>query len=151
MANKSTAQTTKGIIVGYASNKPTKLSDITAFPDITETPSLAGTINTVDVTPLSNTNNHVYIAGLSDMGGVMEFPALFTKELQEAVDAAKVIDEAGELYIVIEYPLPVGKMFYFEANIVELAPDAASVDAALTANLRVTPISDIEHADLPTE
>lgn len=136
------AQSTQGIKIGYSASTSGTWS---YFPDLTGFPSLAGSNTTIDVTTLNETTNKIYLKGLADLGGTLEFPGFLTTELFDAVEAARTAQAAtGYVYICIEFPAPFGKRAYFKGEVYQLTPDDGSVDSAVTASLRVTPMSDIE-------
>ena len=145
------AQTTQGVKVGYG--KPgvsgAKPSSWSYFPDLTGFPSLAGSNSTIDVTTLNETNNKIYLKGLSDLGGTLEFPGFLTTELYTAVNGAITAQETdGYAYFCVEFPEPFSKRAYFKGEIYPLAPSDGSVDAAVEASVRIIPRSDISWEDI---
>jgi len=72
-----------------ASNSYTKLLDITAYPDMNQAPE------TIDVTTLSDWM-HVYILGLEDSGGQLEFNTWLKVADKTAIDAL-----TGEQYLAL--------------------------------------------------
>ena len=76
------AHLTAGTFLMHSSNGSsyTKLIDITEYPDLNQAPE------TIDVTTLSDWM-HVYILGLEDSGGQLEFNTWMTAASKTAIDA----------------------------------------------------------------
>lgn len=128
------AQSTAGIKVYYSATAPTKSNKSTAWkeiPDITSIPALGGEPNMLDVTVLSETDQKRYIAGLKDNSGSMQYNILLTTA---AFDAVTLATTAAK-YIIIEFPTPFNKAYYYEGKVLPLLPGEAEVDGVLSSVL----------------
>jgi uncharacterized repeat protein (TIGR02543 family) len=136
------AQISKGVRLGYGqmsgANRPTTR---TYLPDLTGIPALGSAPSTHDVTTLDDAM-HVYIKGLTDVGGSMEFPVLFTPAIINAVDTA--IGLTTPLEWCVEFPYPLGKRAYFIGEASKVFNESVDVDAPLTGTLVIVPKTEIK-------
>lgn len=136
------AQISKGVRLGYGQmNGVNRPSTRTYLPDLTGIPALGSAPSTHDVTTLDD-NMHVYIKGLTDVGGSMEFPALFTPAIIDAVDTALGLTTALEW--CVEFPHPLGKRAYFIGEASKVYNESVDVDAPLTGTLAIVPKTEIQ-------
>ena len=136
------AQISKGVRLGYGqmsgANRP---ATRTYLPDLTGIPALGSAPSTHDVTTLDDTM-HVYIKGLIDVGGSLEFPALFTPTIINAVDTA--LGLTTPLEWCVEFPYPLGKRAYFVGEASKVFNESVDVDAPLTGTLAIVPKTEIK-------
>lgn len=144
------AQISKGIKIGYAVALATRTLPLvyTYIPELTGIPSLGSAPSTHQVTTLDNAS-HVYIKGLADIGGNLEFPCMFTKEIIDIVDTAVLAEASGEAHEwAVEFPAPLAKRAYFTGEASLVYNDSADIDAPLVGTLALTPSSDILWEDV---
>ena len=101
-------QISKGIKLGYAvaTTAPARPASYTYIPDITGIPALGAAPATHQITDLDNTM-HVYIKGLVDLGGNLDFPVIFTPEVIDAIDTAINAEVGGAIHEwCVEFPAP---------------------------------------------
>lgn len=136
------AQISKGVRLGYGqmsgANRPTAR---TYLPDLTGIPALGSAPSTHNVTTLDDTM-HVYIKGLIDVGGSLEFPALFTPAIIDAVDTA--LGLANPLEWCVEFPYPLGKRAYFIGEASKVYNESVDVDAPITGTVVIVPKTEIQ-------
>lgn len=136
------AQISKGVRLGYGQmSGVTRPSSRTYLPDLTGIPALGSAPSTHDVTTLDDTM-HVYIKGLVDVGGSMEFPALFTPAIIDAVDTAMAL--SNPLEWCVEFPYPLGKRAYFIGDASKVYNESVDVDAPVTGTLAIVPKTEIQ-------
>lgn len=136
------AQISKGVRLGYGQmSGESRPSTRTYLPDLTGIPALGSAPSTHDVTTLDDTM-HVYIKGLTDVGGSMEFPALFTPAIIDAVDTA--LGLANPLEWCVEFPHPLGKRAYFIGEASKVFNESVDVDAPITGTLAIVPKTEIQ-------
>jgi hypothetical protein len=102
---------TAGIHLGYAieetaGTRPT--SGYTDLPGVKSTPSLNPSPDTLDATTLNDSEWKVYIQGLKDLGGNLEFTFNLTQALLDTWDSLMTAYEAG---------ITTGKNCWFMINI----------------------------------
>lgn len=144
------AQISQGIKLGYAvaTEAPARPGSYTYIPDITGIPSLGASPSTHQVTNLDNTS-HVYIKGLADIGGNLDFPCIFTSEVIDAVDTAITAEEDGtEHEWCVEFPAPLSKRAYFQGEASMVFNESVDVDAPITGTVSLVPNSEIEWEDI---
>lgn len=144
------AQISQGIKLGYAvaTEAPARPSGYTYIPDITGIPALGASPSTHQVTDLDNTS-HVYIKGLADIGGNLDFPCIFTSDVIDAVDTAIGAEEGGTKHEwCVEFPAPLGKRAYFLGEASMVFNESVDVDAPITGTVSLVPSSEIEWEDI---
>ena len=135
------AQISKGVRLGYGQmSGESRPSTRTYLPDLTGIPALGSAPSTHDVTTLDD-NMHIYIKGLTDVGGSMEFPALFTSAIIDAVDTALGLTTALEW--CVEFPYPLGKRAYFIGEASKVYNESVDVDAPITGTVAIVPKTEI--------
>jgi hypothetical protein len=140
------AQISQGIKLGYGvfTAPSTRPSGYTYIPDITGIPALGASPSTHQVTNLDNTS-HVYIKGLADVGGNLDFPCIFTSEVIEAVGDAITAEEGGAIHEwAVEFPAPLNKRAYFQGEASMVFNESVDVDAPITGTVSLVPNSEIE-------
>lgn len=140
------AQISQGIKLGYAvaTEAPARPSGYTYIPDITGIPALGATPSTHQVTNLDNTS-HVYIKGLADVGGNLDFPCIFTSAVIEAIDTAINAEEGGAIHEwAVEFPAPLSKRVYFLGEASMVFNESVDVDAPITGTVSLVPSSEIK-------
>jgi hypothetical protein len=144
------AQISQGIKLGYAvaTVAPARPVSYTYIPDITGIPALGASPSTHQVTDLDNTS-HVYIKGLADVGGNLDFPCIFTSEVIDAVDTAITAEEGGtEHEWCVDFPAPLSKRAYFQGEASMVFNESVDVDAPITGTVSLVPNSEIEWEDI---
>lgn len=140
------AQISQGIKLGYAeaTEAPARPGGYTYIPDITGIPALGASPSTHQVTDLDN-NSHVYIKGLADIGGNLDFPCIFTSDVIGAVDTAITAEENGTKHEwCVEFPAPLSKRAYFLGEASMVFNESVDVDAPITGTVSLVPNSEIE-------
>lgn len=140
---------TAGMLLAYciedtAGTKPT--TGYTVVPEVKSMPSLNNAPNSIDVTPLSETESMQYIAGLKDSGGVLEFSANLTEDLitawnttlLTAYTTAAASNKA--CWFAVIHP-KLTKAVFFKGEPVALGLNEASVGAAAETTLYIAPQS----------
>ena len=144
------AQISQGIKLGYGvfTAPSTRPSEYTYIPDITGIPALGASPSTHQVTDLDNTS-HVYIKGLADIGGNLDFPCIFTSDVIDAVDTAITAEENGTKHEwCVEFPAPLSKRAYFLGEASMVFNESVDVDAPITGTVSLVPNSEIEWEDI---
>ena len=144
------AQISKGIKLGYAEAVSPRVAPptYTYIPDLTGIPALGGAPATHQVTDLDNTS-HVYIKGLPDVGGNLDFPCIFTDEIITAVDTALGLEESGTIHEwAVEFPAPVSRRAYFNGECSTVFNESVDVDAPITGTLSLVPNTEIKWEDI---
>lgn len=138
------AQISLGIKLGYADAVTPRVTTpkYTYVPDVTGIPSLGAAPSTHDVTSLENTSK-VYIKGLTDVGGNLDFPCNFTPEVIGAVDDAINAQELAPQEWCIEFPAPLSKRAYFVGEASPVFNESVDVDAPLTGTISIVPNGEI--------
>ena len=86
------AQISKGIRLGYGKmTGSTRPSAHIFIPELTGIPALGAPPTSHQVTTL-NHGTHVYTKGLMDVGGNLDFPAIFTRDYRK-IDSAISLQE----------------------------------------------------------
>lgn len=140
----TTVQSTAGIKLFYGTSTvtdgvPAVPSSWTAIPDITGTPALGSEPNQLETTTLAETVQKTYIAGLQDLGGSFAFPANFTAELIDAVDAAAVDPGTGYARaFLIDFPAPLNVGYWWTGETQAVAPGEMGVDQVVTTTVYVS-------------
>lgn len=140
------AQISKGIKLGYATatSPRTQAPVYTYIPDITGIPALGGAPATHQVTNLEN-ESHVYIKGLPDSGGNLDFPCIFTSGVMDAVDTALQAEEGGTTHEwAVEFPAPLSKRAFFNGQVAVVFNESVDVDAPVTGTVSIIPNTEIE-------
>lgn len=137
------AQISKGIRVGYgAKSGATRPTSYTFLPELTGIPSLGASPSTHQRTTL-NDSMHRYIKGLVDVGGNLDFPCIFTKDIIEVVETAKTAQNSSILEWCVEFPLPLGKRMYFTGEISAPFNESVDVDSLVVGTVSIIPTSEI--------
>lgn len=131
------------------------------IPEIKNIPSLSPAPDTLETTPLSNTEYKTYINGLKDLGGALEFTVNLTQALidmwngKTSSDETSVIGkfnalETGEaLWLAVVHP-KLDQSVYFPFEPAKLGLPEMSVNSVLEATLAITPIGEVEWGTKPT-
>ena len=150
---------TAGLILSYcvettAGTRPS--TNFTKIPEVKSMPSLNPAPNGIDVTPLSEEEMVQYIAGLKDLGGVLEFNAnntddLFTAwgNLITAYDAGQALSPAKATWFCISHP-KLTKAAYFKGEPAPYGWNGAEVNAAYDTTLYIAPQSAPDYQSKPT-
>jgi hypothetical protein len=145
------AQISLGIKLGYATitaigQRPS--GSYTYISDITGIPALGAAPTTHDTTTLENTA-HVYIEGLVDVGGNLDFPCLFTSTVIDAIDTAITAEDAGTLHEwCVEFPAPLSQRAYFAGTASHVFNESVDVDAPVLGTVSLVPNSEILWEDI---
>ena len=132
-------------------------SGYTKIPEVKATPSTNPTPNSIDVTPLSETDFLQYIAGLKDLGGVLSFTANLTADLLTAWNTTLIsayatgqsASPAKSTWFAITHP-KLTDAVYFKGEPVACGFNEASVNAALETTLYIAPQSAPSMSTAPT-
>lgn len=140
------AISTAGVTFGYAvetvkGTRPT--TGYTIIPDVKEIPEMNPEPETLETTPLSETEFKTYIEGLKDLGGALSFLANFTEELEgvwgELVTAYKTaIDNGLATWFEVKHP-KLEKAVFFTGQPSAMGLPGMGVNAVLETNLYITP------------
>jgi len=139
------AQISLGIKLGYAAAVPPArpVGSYTYIDDITGIPALGAAPATHQVTDLENTA-HVYIKGLVDVGGNLDFPCIFTPEVIGDIDTAITAENAGTIHEwCVEFPAPLSTRAYFLGEASHVFNESVDVDAPVTGTVSLVPNSEI--------
>lgn len=149
---------TAGMTLSYcvettAGTRPS--SGFTKIPEVKATPSTNPTPNSIDVTPLSETDFIKYIAGLKDLGGVLSFTANLTADVLTAWNTTLIgayttgIASNKATWFAITHP-KLTEAVYFKGEPVPCGFNEASVNAAMETTLYIAPQSAPEMQTAPT-
>jgi len=143
------AQISLGIKLGYANAvTPRNAAPTYSYiPDVTGIPSLGSAPSTHDVTDLENTSK-VYIKGLTDVGGNLDFPCNFTPAVITAIDGAITAQETQAQEWCVEFPAPLSKRAYFNGEVAPVFNESVDVDAPITGIISIVPSSEIQWEDI---
>lgn len=130
-------------------------------PEIKNIPSLSPAPDTLETTPLSNTEYKTYINGLKDLGGALEFTVNLTQSLIDmwngkiGEEASSVIGKFNALttgnclWLAVVHP-KLDQSVYFPFEPARLGLPEMSVNSVLEATLAITPIGEVEWGAKPT-
>ncbi len=139
----SIAISSLGVRVYYTvaadTSAPVSATTFTEVPEVKSIPSLSPAPDTLETTPLANTEYKTYINGLKDLGGALEFTVNLTQDLidlwngrsyvltsDSTVDASKTYyTRDGVNYTVVTSPEDAGLSTYYEYQ--DASTDADSV------------------------
>jgi len=143
------AQISLGIKLGYANAVDPRIATpaYTYIPDVTGIPSLGSAPSTHDVTDLENTSK-VYIKGLTDVGGNLDFPCNFTPAVIDEIDDAIAAQELAPQEWCVEFPAPLSKRAYFNGEVSPVFNESVDVDAPITGTISIVPNSEIKWEDI---
>ena len=143
------AQISEGIKIGYATavDPRTVAPTYVYISDVTGIPALGSAPSTHDVTTLANSAK-VYIKGLVDAGGNLDFPCIFTSTVIDEVATAITAQDSATQEWCVEFPAPLSKRFYFNADASPIYNESVDVDAPVTGTLSLVPSSEIEVEDI---
>lgn len=143
------AQISLGVKLGYANAvTPRNAAPTYSYiPDVTGIPSLGSAPSTHDVTDLENTSK-VYIKGLTDVGGNLDFPCNFTPAVIDAIDDAITAQETQAQEWCVEFPAPLSKRAYFNGEVSPVFNESVDVDAPITGTISIVPNSEIKWEDI---
>ncbi|MCR2033715.1 hypothetical protein [Anaerofustis stercorihominis] len=113
------------------------------IPEVKSIPSLSPSPETIDVTPLSETEYKTYVDGLKDLGGALELGGNFCKELIEAWELLmKAYEEAKKdnkkVWFTLEHP-SLDQSVFFTGNPASLGVPETNVNSAWDAKMYITP------------
>ena len=134
----------KGTKLGYgAVTGETRPTTYTYIPNLTGIPAMGATPTTHQVTDLDNTS-HVYIKGLMDIGGNLDFPCNFTDAVITAVDTAITAEDGGAIHEwAVEFPAPISRRAYSM-----VINESVNIDTPITGTLSIVPNKEIEWEDI---
>lgn len=149
---------TAGIHLGYAieetaGTRPT--ANYTDLPGVKSTPSLNPSPDTLDATTLNDSEWKVYIQGLKDLGGNLEFTFNLTQALLDTWDSLMTAYEAGiatgkSCWFMINIP-GLTEAFYFKGEPANAGLPATEVNNVLETTVYITPTGAPVRAAKPTE
>lgn len=104
----------------------------TQIPDVTAIPALGGEPNMLDATPLDETQNKRYIAGLKDSGGALGYTVHMTPAMLTATDAASAkLTGTKKHAFAIEFPAPLELFYWYIGEGVAVTPGDTDVDTVI--------------------
>lgn len=121
-------------------------------PDVTAIPALGGEPNMIDITPLDETVQHRYIAGLKDPGGAFGYTVLFTEAMISVTTPTATpvaSDGLSSWAFCVEFPAPLDRHYWYVGQGVECTPDETEVDVALTTTFYTSIESEVYAVDGP--
>jgi len=135
-------QLSKGIRLGYGEmTGDTRPISYTFISELTGIPALGASPSTHQSTTL-NDSSHVYIKGLIDVGGNLDFPCNFTNSVIDEIDVAIALQEGGSvLEWCIEFPMPLGLRSYCQGEVAKVFNESVDVDAPITGTISLVPTS----------
>ena len=140
---------------------PTAQSGFVEIPDVKSIPSLSPAPDTLETTPLSNTEYKTYINGLKDLGGALEFTVNLSQDLLDIWngtsddDANSVmgkfnaLEEGQTLWLAVVHP-KLDKAVYFPFEPAKLGLPEISVNSVLEGTLSITPTGEVVWGAKPT-
>ena len=143
---------------------PPTTGEFTEIPEVKSIPSLSPAPDTLETTPLSNTEYKTYINGLKDLGGALEFTANLTQKLLDKWNGTgtgdsviekfdSLTEEANKdkaLWLCIVHPQLTNAVFFtFEPA--KLGLPEIAVNSVLEATLSITPTGEVYWATKPTD
>lgn len=134
------AQNTAGVRLVHgkatiASGAVTPPTTWTHIPGIQSFPSMGSAPESLDATTTDDLEYKTYIAGLQDLGGSLEFGAVFTPALEAAVTAAITGDSNC---FAIEYPAPLSERYYWLGEIEPVVPGEVGVNQVLGTTVYIS-------------
>ena len=148
---------TAGVHLRYAAEQTAGERPTTGYidlPGVKSTPSLNPAPETLDATTLNEKEWKVYVDGLKDLGGALEFGFNLTNALIEVwetlIETYETNKASGKsLWFLIDIPnLEIG--FYFRGNPAELGLPAIEVNSVLETTVYITPTGAPVKAEKPT-
>jgi len=138
--------------VAASSSVPTS-GTFTKIPEIKTIPSLNPTPGAIDITTLDETDCYQYTADLKNFGGVLEFGANMTDELETlwngtVVPAYGSMASSSAMWFCVSHP-KLSKAVYFQGEPVALGLNEASVGAAAETTVYIAPKSAPQLANKP--
>lgn len=153
------ALSTLGVKVGYAfgaseTDKTRPATGYKVLEDIKEVPDFNPSPDSIEVTPLINTEYKTYVQGLKDLGGDLAFTANFTQELLDAYNDASTgiiaqYEEGKLMWLVIDHP-KLETSLYINVAPSKLGLNSMSVNSAMEVALHFTPLGEPVWATDPT-
>jgi len=139
------ATLSKGVQLGYADHVSPRLAPPTYdyLTDITGIPALGASPASHQVTTLADAQ-HVYIKGLQDVGGTLDFSCVLTEDLID--DVLAIIDDQLSPTAIewcVEFPSPLLQRAYFTGEANYVFNEAVEVDAPIMGTLSIVPSSAI--------
>lgn len=159
----SIALTSLGVKVYYKVDDetaiPTAIPKANEVPEVKNIPDLSPAPDTIETTPLSNTEYKTYAKGLKDLGGAIDFTANLTNDLLTlwngdntttgVMGAFNSLENGKAMWMCIIHP-KLDNAIYFQFEPVHLGMPEIAVNEALEATLSVIPISEPKWGTKPT-
>ncbi len=145
------AQITNGSVLEYtiAPTAGTKLED-SATPlvwheieDVTNIPELIGATAAIEITRIKDMSK-LYMPGLADNGGNLDFACQFTPELIAVVDEILAAQVTKEIGFRVRVPLPANVQFFFKGKVSKLTNEAIESEGVLGAKLSIFSSSEVD-------
>ena len=139
------AQLTQGISLEWvaASGSEEPKMGWAKIPDVTSIPTLIGAPSNHDVTTLYD-KQKVYIEGLPDNGGALEFATVLTPEVFTVTDAIIAAQATDKPWFRISLPKPLNKAYVFRGTMATPSNDEFQPDNPIMGKLIITPSTSIE-------
>lgn len=160
----SNGMSTAGMTLNYAveatlNERPER--GYTKIPEVKTMPSFNPSPSTIEVTPLEEEEFVLYVKGLKDLGGALEFGANLTNQLIDVwegtgqttpdgvMDKFEALTGGKSIWWAIIHPT-LEKAIYFRGDPSHIGLNETSVNAALETTLYITPNSAPTMAAKPT-
>ena len=144
-------------IAAANTSAPTGQTGFTEIPDVKSIPSLSPSPDTLETTPLANTEYKTYINGLKDLGGALEFTVNLSDELLELWNGPRTGDNSDKksvmeefegladgqsLWLAVVHP-KLSQAVYFPFEPAKLGLPEISVNEVLEGTLSITPTGEV--------
>lgn len=148
---------TLGIKVSYAIESVSGQRPVSGYTHLTmlkEIPSLNVAPNTIDATVLSDSEYVVYVQGLKDLGGALEFSANFTEEFYNQWTGAYeeyllAKQESRRMWLAIDIP-DFSKAFFYPIEPAKYDFGGATVNSVLESPIHLTIVGESVVDNKPT-
>lgn len=143
-------------IAAANTSAPTGQTGFTEIPEVKSIPSLSPTPDTLETTPLSNTEYKTYINGLKDLGGALEFTVNLTDDLIElwngprtgegagnsVMEEFEALQEGQSLWLAVVHP-KLSQAVYFPFEPARLGLPELTVNSVVEGTLSITPTGEV--------
>jgi hypothetical protein len=121
----------------------------TTIPDVVSVPAMGAAPAKLDATTLAETKQKVYIDGLMDLGGSLEFEANMTPELLAVTDVCTGAPATGKVWaFAVEFPAPLSQRYKWIGQMSPVLPGEAGVDAVVRTKLYISQETEIVAEDI---
>ncbi len=106
--------------------------------DATNIPELVGSTSAVEVTRIID-KAKIYIPGIVDNGGNMDFTCHWTKELLALVDAIAAVQDTKEVGFRVVFPAPADCQLAWTGKVAQVTNEAIESEGVIGAKLSIFP------------